>query len=159
RLSPLAQEERRRDLRGLSVEDPGLDATVSAVSDWIAQAQDNSATHDGGVARSYDLNNGWGPSYPETTGYLIPTVLAMPGWRDRARRMLDFLLHIQMSDGAFQGGVIGATPVRPTTFNTGQILMGLAAGAREFGGAYEQAMHRAARWLVETQEPDGAWRK
>src|SRR5437867_13270359 len=91
RLSPLAKEERRRDLRGLSVEDPGLDATVSAVSDWIAQAQDNSATHDGGVARSYDLNNGWGPSYPETTGYLIPTVLAMPGWRDRARRMLDFL--------------------------------------------------------------------
>jgi hypothetical protein len=158
RLSQQAKEERRRDLRGLPAEDPGIAAAVSAALDWIGRAQDNSSTRDGGVSRCFSLNEGWAPSYPETTGYIIPTVMAM-GERERARRMLDFLVHIQMPEGAFQGGVIGATPLRPTTFNTGQILLGLAAGAREFGAPYEQAMHRAARWLMETQDPDGAWRK
>jgi hypothetical protein len=48
--------------------------------------------------------------------------------------------------------------VVPVTFNTGQILQGLAAGHREFG-SYGDAMTRAADWLVKTQDPDGCWRK
>lgn len=169
RLSPLAKEERRRDARGLPATDPGNDACIDAALDWIGRAQDNTTTHDGGVARHFGLNEGpgggWGPSYPETTGYIIPTILEFahrrkdPKLLDRARRMLDFLVKIQLPDGAFQGGVIGATPVRATTFNTGQILMGLAAGAQEFGEPYMASMHRAAQWLVDTQDPDGAWRK
>ncbi len=165
KLSPEARTERRRDRAGLPKEDPGIEACMDACVEWIGRAQDNSATHDGGVARDFGLNTGWAASYPETTGYLIPTVLELAArrkdaaLRERARRMLDFLVRIQLESGAFQGGVIGATPVRPTTFNTGQILKGLAAGVREFGAAYEQPMHRAARWLVETQDGDGAWRK
>jgi uncharacterized protein YyaL (SSP411 family) len=50
--------------------------------------------------------------------------------------------------------------VGPVTFNTGQILIGLAWGARVFGdGRYSDAMHRAARWLIQTQDADGCWRK
>jgi hypothetical protein len=74
--------------------------------------------------------------------------------RRRAKRMLDFLVSIQFPNGGFQGGVIGATPIVPVTFNTGQILLGLASGVREFGG-YRQAICRA-------QVPDavrGTWRK
>jgi hypothetical protein len=165
KLSPLARQERRRDRAGLPEADPGLEACVDACLEWIGRAQDNSATRDGGVARDFGLNTGWAASYPETTGYLIPTVLDLAArrnddaLRERGRRMLDFLVRIQLPDGAFQGGVIGATPVRAATFNTGQILLGLAAGVREFGAAYQQAMHRAARWLVETQDADGAWRR
>ncbi len=165
KLSPMAREERRRDGAGVPGDDPGIEKCVDACLEWIGRAQDNSATQDGGVARDFGLNTGWAASYPETTGYLIPTVLELAkrrndaGLRERAKRMLDFLVKIQLADGAFQGGVIGATPVKATTFNTGQILMGLAAGAREFGGIYETAMHRAAQWLVDTQDPDGAWRK
>jgi hypothetical protein len=165
RLSPLAKAERRHDLRGLSAPDPGIEACVGATLGWLERAQDNSTTHDGGVARHFSLNNGWGPSYPETTGYIIPTLLEFAGRRNddslrqRARRMLDFLVRIQLPDGAFQGGVIGATLIKPTTFNTGQILLGLAAGAKEFGRPYLDATRRAARWLVDTQDPDGAWRK
>jgi hypothetical protein len=55
--------------------------------------------------------------------------------------------------------VIGAQPVVPVTFNTGQILIGLAAGVRKFGGAYSPAMQSAAQWLVDTQDADGCWRK
>jgi hypothetical protein len=73
--------------------------------------------------------------------------------------MLDWLLSIQLPDGAFQGGTIDAEPVVPVTFNTGQILLGLAAGASAFGEPYRAAMHRAADWLVATQDADGCWRR
>jgi hypothetical protein len=62
-----------------------------------------------------------------------------------------------LQEGAFPGGVIGQQPAAPVTFNTGQILIGLAAGVREFGAKYEDAMHRAARWLVSVQDGDGSW--
>jgi hypothetical protein len=45
----------------------------------------------------------------------------------------------------------------PVAFNTGQILIGLACGEREFG-RYRQAMSKAADWLVAVQDPDGCWR-
>ena len=51
---------------------------VRAAVQWLCRAQDVSG--DGGVARSYSLvynpffkRRGWTPSYPETTGYIIPT--------------------------------------------------------------------------------------
>jgi hypothetical protein len=66
---------------------------------------------------------------------------------------------IQLDGGGFQGGVIGQTPVVPVTFNTGQILIGLASGVRELGVEYRASMQGAADWLVRTQDADGAWRK
>ena len=115
-------------------------------------------------ARHFSLIDGWGPSYPETTGYLVPTVLqcgdlfAGPEARERARRMLDWLLSIQYDSGAFRGGTIIDSPEVPVAFNTGQILIGLAAGAEAFGEPYADAMLRAARWLVEIQAPNGQWK-
>ena len=112
-----------------------VDAT-RASAEWLCAAQDNSRTHDGGVARDYDLRSGWGPSYPETTGYIIPTFLRLAeflgeqAYRERARKMVEWLMRIQRSDGGFQGGIIGSTPVISVTFNTGQILIGLAIAAR-----------------------------
>jgi hypothetical protein len=54
--------------------------------------------------------------------------------------------------------VIGQTPIVPVTFNTGQILIGLASGVTELGEQYRPAMRAAADWLVRTQHADGAWR-
>jgi hypothetical protein len=73
--------------------------------------------------------------------------------------MLDWLASIQLSDGSFQGGTIEATPAVPTVFNTGQILLGLTSGVREYGARYRSFMRRAADWLVTAQDPDGCWRK
>jgi hypothetical protein len=73
--------------------------------------------------------------------------------------MLDWLVSIQLPCGGFQGGLIDSTPVVPVTFNTGQILLGLAAGTKEFGQPYRLAMVRAADWLVESQDTDGCWRR
>ena len=163
-LPPLARALHLRDYRGLPAADPGREVALAAAVDWLRRAQDNSTSADGGVARHFSLLTGWGPSYPETTGYIVPTMLdyAKRGGdedaRSRAKRMLDWLVSIQFPEGGFQGGVAGSSPRAPVTFNTGQILLGLSAGQREFG-CYEDALRRAADWLVATQDPDGCWRK
>jgi hypothetical protein len=148
--------------------DPGIDRVVEEGLAWLGLAQDGSRSQDGGVAHHFSPVNGWGTSYPETTGYIVATLLAYAEGREdehaddarrRARRMLDWLVSIQFVDGGFPGGTIGEEPVRPVTFNTGQILLGLAAGVRAFGLQYREPMRRAAGWLVETQDADGCWRK
>lgn len=164
-LPPAARAEHRRDRVGLRSSDPGIDRVIDEAVGWLGRAQDCSATHDGGVARHYSLLTGWGSSYPETTGYIVPTLIAYAHWkrddvvRDRARRMLDWLVSIQLPEGAYQGGLIDSHPLVPVTFNTGQILLGLAAGVREFGEQYREPMIRAADWLVKTQDSDGCWRR
>jgi hypothetical protein len=163
-LPGLARGERRRDRAGLPTADPGAERVLSALMDWMSLAQDCSASADGGVARSFDLIRGWETSYPETTGYIVPTFIEY-GLRygnndalERARRMADWLVSIQLADGAFQGGRIDSKPVVPVTFNTGQILIGLAAAEAAFGN-YRNPMRRAADWLVAGQDADGCWRR
>jgi hypothetical protein len=160
-----SRAEIERDRAGLPQADPGAQAAIDAALGWLCEAQDRSASQDGGVARDYSLEKGWATSYPETTGYIVPTLIEA-GRRqgngellDRARRMLDWFVKIQLPDGGFQGGRIDATPVVPVTFNTGQILLGLAAGTAEFGAAYAPAMHGAARFLADSLDADGCWRK
>lgn len=165
-LPPAALSEQRLDReRGLLSVDPGCWPVIEACTDWLVQAQDNSRSADGGVARDFSLVKGWASSYPETTGYIIPTFIAMARRRDhnlhqRARRMLDWCVHIQYPEGGFQGGKIDGLPRVPVTFNTGQILLGLAAGVAEYGdSAYREAMLRAASWLRDSQDADGCWRR
>lgn len=165
RLPAAAKRERRNDFLGLPKQDPGIERAIQEGVKWLWRAQDHSASQDGGVARHFSLITGWSSSYPETTGYIIPTMLdyaKLSGDKTackRAKGMLDWLVSIQLANGGFQGGLIDSEPVVPVTFNTGQILLGLAAGVREFGDEYREAMCRAADWLVESQDPDGCWRK
>ena len=164
-LSFSARAESRREQRPEAWQDKPLERVLDQGLAWIGRAQDCSLSADGGVARHYDLVNGWSTSYPETTGYIVPTLITEArvcgdvSLLARARRMLDWLVRIQMPCGAYQGGVVGAIPVVPVTFNTGQILLGLVAGARAFGPAYREAMVAAADWLIQTQDSDGCWRK
>jgi hypothetical protein len=167
-IPPTAAAERRKDRGGLPGHAPEIEAVLDEAVSWLGRAQDFSKTRDGGVARHYSLIDGWGSSYPETTGYIVPTLLdfarARGGRtceeaRERARRMLDWLVSIQLPEGGFQGGTVDQQPVVPVTFNTGQILLGLAAGVAEFGDAYREPMIRAATWLATTQDADGCWRR
>ncbi len=109
---------------------------------------------------------GWATSYPETTGYIIPTLAAVANRTGnaplhlRVRRMLDWCVQIQYPEGGFQGGKIDSLPRVPVTFNTGQILLGLAAGAELYRDErYLRAMHLAAAWLRDSLDADGCWRK
>jgi len=165
-LPRAAKAVRARDLRGLPIGDPGPDAAILAGLSWLKRAQDQSRTHDGGFARDFSLLTGWATSYPETSGYIVPTLLREAGaqgdddLRRRAARCLDWLVSIQFPEGGFQGGRVDQVPRVPVTFNTGQILLGLAAGARFLGrDKYLGPMQRAAAWLRDTQDEDGCWRR
>jgi uncharacterized protein YyaL (SSP411 family) len=143
---------------------------LEAAMQWLTRAQD--ATPDGGVSRSYALRylpshgrSGWLASYPETTGYIIPTFLAYASltgrreYRERAIRMAEWEADVQMECGAVQGGVIDFPPT-PAIFNTGQVLFGWAAAYAETGNdAFRRAAKRGADFLVAAMDPDGSWRR
>jgi hypothetical protein len=147
-----------------------LAAHLHAAMDWLARAHD--ACGGGGVSRSYTLRyarahrrQGWLGAYPETTGYIIPTFLEYgtrfdrPEFRERARRMADWESDIQMESGAVQGGTVDFPP-SPAVFNTGQVLQGWALAHDAFGSPrHLDSMRRAADFLVEGQDADGAWRR
>lgn len=154
------------DLQGLPEFDGGPAAAIAAGLQWLKRAQDRSASNDGGFARDFSLVSGWATSYPETSGYIVPTFIAEAAvsndddLRRRATRCLDWLVSIQFPEGGFQGGRIDQLPRVPVTFNTGQILLGLAAGAAHLDREkYLAPMQRAASWLRDTQGADGCWRK
>jgi hypothetical protein len=159
-----AKELLLRDQQIGSRLDYGPERAVELTLNWLCRAQDMSPGRDGGVSGFYRLGSGWAASYPETTGYIICSFIDQGLRRgnddllDRARRMLDWLVEIQFPEGGFQGGLIDAARPVPVTFNTGQILLGLARGTEVFGDRYHDAMARAANWLVETQDADGCWR-
>jgi folate-dependent phosphoribosylglycinamide formyltransferase PurN len=135
-----------------------------AAASWLATAQD--ATPDGGVVGRYRLNGGWTSSYPETTGYIVPTflqlaeVLKNPSYISRAERAIEFLLNLQLESGAFPGAEIAENTTEPSPFNTGQILNGLIAWHRHSNDEKVlQSAYRAADWLVSVQDDDGAFRQ
>lgn len=155
-----------RDRLGLSMgplESP--ERHLRAAVDWLLRAQ--RATPDDGVAHSYDLRRGlWHASYPETTGYIIPTLLDYSDhfggeeFASAAIRMADWEIAEQLPDGGVRAGTMDAEVVVPTIFNTGQVLFGFArafVATRE--PRFERALRRAADWLVDAQDADGAWRR
>src|SRR3990170_2467270 len=58
---------------------------LDAAIDWIQRAY--AAAGDGGISKGYDLLRGrWAPSYPETTGYTIPSLLNAAAALNRPER-------------------------------------------------------------------------
>lgn len=138
-----------------------LDAAIR----WLCRAQD--VCGGGGVSAGYSLIRGWHPPYPETTGYIIPTFYDYARLTrkkeifERARRMADWEMEVQLPSGAVQGSVYRG-PLRrrrPVAFNTGQTILGLCRAFVETEDKrYLNAARRAGDWLIDAQSPDGAWR-
>ncbi|HXD21800.1 MAG TPA: hypothetical protein VN613_00470 [Gemmatimonadaceae bacterium] len=138
--------------------------------DWLCRAQD--ATGSGGIARGYSLvwspyfqTRGWEPAYPETTGYIVPTLMAAARvlhrdeLLDRALRAAKWECEIQMPSGAIQGGVLGQE-VSPAIFNTGQVIFGWLAAYQCTGTAkFAAAAERAATYLASRLHTDGIWHR
>ena len=140
---------------------------LRAAIDWLCLAQD--VRHDkpdsGGVSAGWSFEDGWLPSYPETSGYIVETFLAAaavldrPDLIDRARRIIDWELSIQRPDGAFPGH-FGEPGSQPVVFNTGQIMHGMLAGYLQLRRTEcLEAAVRAGHWLARVQDADGCWRQ
>ena len=129
---------------------------------WIARAQD--AGQDRGVSHSYELGRGWLPSYPETTGYIVPTLLncarvsESTETRSRALEMADWEMEIQFPEGGIRGSVTNRPSLGPVVFNTGQVVFGLVAAYREtHHDAYRASAERAVRWMIEQLGDAATW--
>jgi hypothetical protein len=136
---------------------------LEAAAQWILRAQE--ATPDDGMSAGYSFEDGWIASYPETSGYTIPTLLAYgeyaaaPLYRERALATAEWELGLQLESGGFPGHFVDHQNP-PVVFNTGQIIFGLLAAFEASGDVrFLAAGRRAGRWLVQVQDGDGAWRR
>src|SRR6266513_597349 len=138
---------------------------LDAIIRWICRAHDQCGCK--GVSAGFSLVRGWFPPYPETTGYIIPTMFAyatLTGkdeYRHRAIRMADWELEIQLPSCAVMGGVYRgpAHPATPVPFNTGQVILGWTRAYVETKREqYLEAARHAGDWLIRVQSPDGSWR-
>lgn len=157
-------------LRGRRPTSADTGTHLAAAADWLCRAQDASGS--GGVSRGYSLvydrrfgRGGWQPAYPETTGYIIPTLFDYAHFVGReelfarALRMADWECDLQMPGGAVQGGTVFHEP-SPAIFNTGQVIFGWVRAWQESGRSrYLESAIRAGTFLVRQQDPDGAWRR
>jgi hypothetical protein len=163
RSHPLLRSEARaaarRDRRLLPPACHDPTRSMEGALTWLIRAQD--ATPDDGFARGYCLTwnryfrlHGWQPSYPETTGYIIPTffmasrLLRRQDLAERAERAARWEIDVQLESGAVQGGVIGEGRT-PAVFNTGQVLFGwLSAAAATGEERFLLAARRGAEYLA-----------
>ncbi len=139
---------------------------AQAAVGWLLRAQD--ATPDDGVSLGYfpcnpGQRDGWLFSYPETTGYIIPSLLEFaerfkePEVRQRALQMAIWETKIQMTSGAVQGGPLcGSDQQSPAVFNTGMVLHGYTAAYRVTKASeFLEAGRRAADFLLADLGDDG----
>jgi hypothetical protein len=148
---------------GRFVELPGgvrpdaLDAGVA----WLERTHD--ATGRRGSSKGYSLLHGWLPAYPETTGYVVGTLLAAserrgrPDLAARATEMADWEIEVQEPDGGIMEGQVGTVPRRSVVFNTGMVMHGWLDLVRRGERRYEEALGHAAQFLVRGLRADGTW--
>ncbi len=134
---------------------------------WLCRAQD--ASPDNGVSYGFfpaRFEAGWGPSYPETTGYIIQTFIEygrrydVPDALERATLMALWEIDVQMANGAVQGGILCSPAEQtPAVFNTGMVLQGYTALWRlTHRSVFLDAGRRAADFLMSDLGPDHSFR-
>lgn len=113
---------------------------------------------------TYYLSKGWTSSYPETSGYIVPTCIQYaahsknPDFLKSAFDCLDWLHTIQFREGGWQSGYIHQLR-DAVVFNTAQVIRGLMAGYRAGRSRDLAAAEKAANWILKVQQENGAWAK
>jgi len=131
---------------------------------WILRQQDIQG--DSGITSWIRFRFGKrirGASYPEVTGYIIPTLFNYAKvFKDEevfkaALNAADFELNVQHKIGYFNAGPVGFVP-DPCVFDSAQIITGLVRAYKETGESkYIESAIKACRWICSVQEEDGSW--
>jgi hypothetical protein len=133
-------------------------------------------------SRSFHPVRKWSRPYPETTGYIIPTIYDYLSddppdareWSECVGRSVRWLLSLQLASGAFPGGhAVGdggfymstsdyllhrRRPSTPSVFNSGQILRGLTRHYRHTGDQETlRAISACVGFLLGSIRDDGYW--
>jgi len=139
----------------------GRERALAEAVAWLYRSQDAGPERG---SRCFRVATGWSACYPEVTGYNLDTLFdhqrltGATESHDRAVEMAEWELTVQLDNGAFQSGYVDQ-PAVPVVFNTGQVLQGLVRAYQETNDVrFLHSARRAADWLVDVQDPDGAWR-
>lgn len=130
---------------------------AKAAASWLLRAQ--AETSDDGVSYGYfpyGSGTGWKTSYPETTGYIISTLLeyaritADKSIAEAALRMSRWEICVQMKSGAVQANEVCPPEQQvAAAFNTGMVLDGWCTAYRfRQDNSFLQAGQRAGDFLV-----------
>ena len=102
-----------------------------ATLDWLIRSCEKG---NGGSSAYYSPIKKWSGPYPETTGYIIPTLInashhfKVDKYNKLALGLGEWLLGLQNADGSWPGGVyVEGSRNEPSVFNTAQILDGMVA--------------------------------
>lgn len=149
-----------RHIFGIPLKIAGNKDHLESAMEWLSLSQDITGT--GGSAASFGFESGWASPYPETSGYIISTFLRYssiandPDYIDRAIRMGDWEIEIQLPSGAVRGG--SGINDYPIVFNTGMVILGWADLYKATKDKrYLNAAVRASDWLCSISESDGKW--
>lgn len=140
---------------------PEKERALRLAFDWLLHNQ--TAMEDAGFGTFY-LSKGWTSSYPETSGYIVPSLLNYAAYSGKsifgssAVQCLDWLHSIQFREGGWQSGYMHQLR-DAVVFNTAQVMRGMLAGHQIGRPTDLQAAEKAAQWLVKVQQPDGSWGK
>lgn len=144
-----------------------MEDTIRRAVKWIQRSQKEKT---GGSSAYYSSflkpSKKWAPEYPETTGYIIPTLFKYGvHYNDEsaiytALSLSNWLVRVQNSDGSFPGGLYSYKKRLPSVFNTAQIMFGLLAAFEYTDRSdYLQASVKAGQWIENMQNNDGTWTK
>ena len=143
------------------VDDSGKEQCLHHAAKWLIHAQQQGTTDGCGT---YYFNSGWTSDYPETTGYIIPSLLRYASyekaqWSKEAEKAAleagEWLLTIQREDGGWPGGYVAQN--RPSVvFNSGQILRGmLALYKHNKDPRWKEAALRCIEWIWAQLDEEG----
>jgi hypothetical protein len=135
---------------------------LEAAVGWLCRTHD--VTGREGSSKGFSLLHGWLPAYPETTGYVLGTLLEYARRRgnrgelvERAQGMGDWEKRLQGADGGIMEGTVGGRERRSIVFNTGMVLHGWLDLEVAGIGGYAEAAARAAAFLTDRLAGDGTW--
>lgn len=103
----------------------------------------------------------WTPPYPETTGYLLSTLLTANKYAPELKfkemifKQYDFFVKLQKADGSFPQSLENPNPI---VFDTAQIILGLLAIAPAFKQTPKEILFtikKAKNWLKEQLNEEG----
>jgi hypothetical protein len=125
--------------------------TYEDAINWLKKAQDLSP--DDGISAYYDAHLGlWFPSYPEVSGYCIPTLIEA-GEEDRALRVSRWLRRKQLVNGSIPMGYWNSNV--SMVFDTGMALLGwIRAQEVEYDARTQESIDKAVQFL-EAQWQEG----
>jgi len=136
-------------------------AHLKLSAEWLMRSIEKGK---GGSCAHFSPLMGWSKPYPETTGYLIPTLIRLsnvfddPKYSAAALSTGQWLLDIQAQNGSWHGGLHPSNSSEGSVFNTGQILKGMIA-LYEFTGdlKFLEAADKGADWLASRIDKGGLW--